>query len=54
MTRDTIHGACLVASVSAIGYGLWAIFPPLAPLGIGALILTGIIYARTVTHGKSD
>ena len=45
--RDAIQTAIAIGAVSAIGYGLWSIYQPLCPLGIGLLLLTGIIYART-------
>ena len=42
-----MHTLIAFSSVSAIGYGLYMMYAPLCPLGIGLLLLTGIIYART-------
>lgn len=45
--RDAMHSFIATGSLIAIGYGLHGIYAPLAPLGIGSLLLYGIIHART-------
>jgi hypothetical protein len=52
--RDAVHTYAMLAGLGLLCYGLWEIYQPLSFITSGALIVTGVVYARTRTYAQPD